>query len=216
MDEIHLAKGVYPSSVKESWWECPVWVMQTDFNDLFNKQLIDELHLIASNIQTGKDVNPGASLWDYPMPRLTELKSLIHKVVNTTCVSYLPATQKVEFRMLAGWLNVKEPGEVIETHAHPDASLAATYYVQADEGCGDLVLIDTGRVCSETLSIKRVSPRAGMLAFFPAYVLHRIEENKSSRLRISLSTDLGHTIDKDSPDAPVLKSWVGGMLKIKG
>lgn len=211
-----LAKGVYPSSVKESWWECPVWTMKTSFDDEFNSQLIDELHLIASNVQAGIDHSPGSSLWDYQTPRLTELKTLISQVVNKTCVSYLPQNQMVKFHLMSGWLNVKDRGEIIETHAHPDSSIAATYYIQADEGCGDLVLIDTGTVGQESIGFKRIKPSAGTLAFFPSYMLHRIEENKSNRLRISLSTDLTHSIDKDSPDAPVLKSWVGGMLKIKG
>ena len=53
------------------------------------------------------------------------------------------------------------------------------------------------------------------LVFFPAYVLHYIEENRSDDLRISLSTDVNQVIDRSAPNALVIKSWCNNLLKIR-
>jgi hypothetical protein len=45
--------------------------------------------------------------------------------------------------------------------------------------------------------------------------VHEVQENKSNDLRISLSTDIKQKIDRDAPNAMVLKSWTNSFLKIK-
>jgi oxalate decarboxylase/phosphoglucose isomerase-like protein (cupin superfamily) len=113
------------------------------------------------------------------------------------------------------WINVKEPGEGIELHGHPDSTFAVTYYIKARENSGNLVLVDTKTYLQggET-TLKTIVPEEGKLVFFPAYVLHYIEENQSDDLRISLSTDMIQVIDRNAPNALVIKSWCNSLLKI--
>jgi hypothetical protein len=79
-----------------------------------------------------------------------------------------------------------------------------------------LVLVNTNTFLQggET-EFKTIRPEAGKLVFFPAYVLHYIEENRSDELRISLSTDMIQVIDKTVPNALIIKSWCDSLLKIK-
>jgi hypothetical protein len=62
---------------------------------------------------------------------------------------------------------------------------------------------------------RRYKPVEGRLIFFPNYVLHGVDENKSDDLRISLSTDLRKVVDKNAQNTVILKSWAGRMAKIK-
>jgi hypothetical protein len=64
------------------------------------------------------------------------------------------------------------------------------------------------------MTIRRITPRAGKLVFFPAYALHCVEENKSNELRVSITCDFKKVIDKEAPNAMVLKSWADKMVKL--
>jgi hypothetical protein len=123
-----------------------------------------------------------------------------------------------------GWVNVREPGESLEVHGHTESAIAATYYIKAKEGCGDLVAFDSANAIdwlnnrltsTPALRERRFKPVQGRLIFFPSYVLHGVDENKSDDLRISLSTDLRKVVDKDAANTVILKSWANRMAKIR-
>lgn len=212
-----------------TWWKSPIWEVTTGLDSEFNDRLLDEIYLIAKNIQTGVDSSPKDDLWDYDLPHLQHLKKTIHKLVVENADDYVREAREVEgleiqFEFLFGWVNVKEPGQRIEMHAHSDAALAATYYIKVPENSGDISFIDTSELVivdgeytteNPTAKIKTITPKAGQLVFFPAYLMHEVQENKSNDLRISLSTDMKLKIEKDSPNAVVLKSWVNDLVKIK-
>jgi uncharacterized protein (TIGR02466 family) len=212
-----------------SWWKSPIWAVDTGYDSKFNEELLDEIYSIAKNIQTGIDRSPKDDLWDYDLPHLQQLKKRIHELIVASANDYVHEAREVEglqiqFEFLFGWVNVKEPGQRIEMHAHSDAALAATYYIKVPENSGDISFIDTGELVvvdgeyttkNPTAKIKTITPKVGQLVFFPAYLMHEVQENKSNDLRISLSTDMKLKIEKDSPNAVVLKSWVNDLVKIK-
>ena len=45
------------------------------------------------------------------------------------------------------------------------------------------------KLTSNTKKYKRIKPEEGKMVFFPGYLLHMVEENKSGETRISLSTN---------------------------
>ena len=209
------------------FWKSPIWEVQTRFDDEFNKNLLDEIYEIGKPIALGIEKNPPNSLWDYSKPHLDILKQEIVDIVTKTITQSIP-----EIRMLnlsgcehfMGWINVREPGERLEVHGHTESAIAATYYIQAKDGCGDLVAYDTSGAIdwdrnklsgSPFVKERRYKPVEGRLIFFPSYVLHGVDENKSNDLRISLTTDLRKTVDKNCPNTVILKSWAGRMAKIK-
>jgi len=208
------------------FWKSPIWEVQTRFDSEFNNGLLNEIYSIGHGISIGEDKNPKDSIWDYDKPNLNILKQEIVDIVTKTIFQQIPEIRMLNLRgceHFFGWVNVHEPGECLEVHGHTESAIAATYYIQAPEDCGELVLFDTGNsidwkntTLSGTPSVKekRIKPVEGKLVFFPSYVLHGVTENKSDSLRISLSTDLRKVVDKDAANTVILKSWARRLEKI--
>jgi len=209
------------------FWRSPVWEVQTGFDSEFNSQLMDEIYAIGMDINSGKDRTPGNSIWDYSRPKLDMLKREIIDIVNRVVIRDIPEIRMLNIRTcehFMGWVNVREPGERLEVHGHTESAIAATYYIQAKPNCGDLVVFDTGQaidwdtghLSDKPNVIERRYPAVeGRLIFFPSYVLHGVDENRSDALRISLSTDLRKVIDPQVSNTVILKSWGGRMAKIR-
>lgn len=209
------------------FWKSPIWEVQTRFDEQFNEQLLDEIYGIGKDIVLGNDRNPNNSIWDYDHPNLNILKQEIIDIVEKTIIREIPEIRLLNLQgceHFMGWINVREPGEKLEVHGHTESAIAATYYLRAKEGCGDLVLYDTADAIdwenntisgSPFIRERRYKPVEGRLIFFPSYVLHGVDENKSDELRISLSTDLRKVVDKNASNTVILKSWAGRMAKIK-
>ncbi len=84
------------------------------------------------------------------------------------------------------WFNEMGPGHVTLPHHHEedDELASGVYYVNVPPDSGDLVL-EQG--AAET----RISPREGMLVFFPPDVVHRVTENRSDGVRLSIGMNFG-------------------------
>jgi len=206
-------------------WGSPVWEMFLPFNEGFNDELLKELNAIGSDIAFGIDDRPQDSLWDYDTPCLSQLKKTIIAHVNAVIQSGIPEAKElnITFESYMCWPNVREPGEALEVHAHTDSTIACTYFVKTAENCGDLVLFESrdainweeGRLNKNAqMKERRIKPMANKLVFFPSYILHTVEENKSSDLRVTITCDLKKVIDKTAPNAIVLKSWADKMVKL--
>jgi uncharacterized protein (TIGR02466 family) len=195
------------------------------FPESFNDDLMKELHKIGSDISFGIDDKPHDSLWDYQSPCLNQLKNAITAVIKSVIQANIPEAKDlnmgVESHMC--WVNVREPGETLEIHAHTDSTIAATYFVKTPENCGDLILFDSREAINweegclnadPSMKIRRIKPVQNKLVFFPSYILHTVEENKSDDLRVTITCDLKKVIDKDAPNAIILKSWADKMVKL--
>jgi hypothetical protein len=214
-------------NAQNMFWQSPIWEVQTRFDEQFNETLLDEIYGIGKDIVLGKDRDPNNSIWDYSRPNLDILKQEIIDIVTKKIVQNIPQLRMLNIRgceHFMGWVNVREPGESLEVHGHTESAIAATYYIKAKEGCGDLVLFDSAQAIdwlnikisgTPNLRERRYKPVEGRLIFFPNYVLHGVDENKSDDLRISLSTDLRKVVDKNAQNTVILKSWAGRMAKIK-
>ena len=214
-------------NAQNMFWQSPIWEVQTKFDEKFNDELLEEIYDIGKDIVLGRDKDPKNSIWDYSRPNLDILKQEIIDIVTKKIVQNIPQLRMLNIRgceHFMGWVNVREPGEKLEVHGHTESAIAATYYIKAKEGCGDLVLFDSSHAINwlnislsntPTLRERRYKPVEGRLIFFPSYVLHGVEENKSNDLRISLSTDLRKVVDKHAQNTVILKSWGGRMAKIK-
>jgi oxalate decarboxylase/phosphoglucose isomerase-like protein (cupin superfamily) len=197
-------------------WQTPVWEVHTGFDSAFNEQLLNECYQIGQQVRI--DQNPKDSLWDYAGPCVTALRQKMIDVVTESVNRDIKEAADLNLRYDCpmAWINVKEPGTSIELHGHPDSTFAVTYYIKTPEECGNLVLVDTNTyLLGGETTLKTIKPEAGKLVFFPAYVLHYIEENRSNDLRISLSTDMTQVIDRSAPNALVIKSWCNSLLKIR-
>jgi len=189
-------------------WDYPIWVLKTDFDNKFNEDLLDELYSIAQEISVSP--NPKNSLWDYPKPNLQILKSTFDFYVESAAYSVSELKNlKLKFNSIMAWPNVRSPGLNIDSHAHPDTSLALTYYVKTPENSGDLLCY------MQDGEIERIKPEPGLIVILPFYMLHEVEVNKSNDLRISISADYYQIVDETAANALILKSWCNDMLKVK-
>jgi oxalate decarboxylase/phosphoglucose isomerase-like protein (cupin superfamily) len=206
-----IDESIFASSVKSSLWECPVWHQKTPFTEKFNKELLKEMYEIASTFDesSGKE-----SLLDYDRPCMQELIDFKTEVITNVVNQYMPTTQRAEFVVSGAWLNVNTAGERIELHAHPDSSIACSYYIQGPDVGGEFYYVDTGRVGKHQTEIKTITPKNGDMIFLPSYVLHGVKMNLG-RCRVNLTTDFKHDLTKDSKDRLVLKSFINSMLRIK-
>lgn len=84
------------------------------------------------------------------------------------------------------WFNEMHPGHRTSLHSHEelDEVLSCVYYVTSPENSGHLVLRDD-------YQDSFVEPHAGMFAFFPPWLEHEVEENKSSEMRLSVAFNFG-------------------------
>lgn len=213
-------------NVQNLFWKSPIWEVQTRFDHIFNKKLLEEIYTIGHGISSGKDKNPQYSIWEYDYANLNILKQEIVDIVTTTITQQIPEIRMLNLKgceHFFGWVNVHEPGEGLEVHGHTESAIAATYYIQAPEGCGEFVAFDTANAIdwkntclsgSPFLRERRIKPVEGKLVFLPSYMLHGVTENKSKKLRVSLSTDLRKVIDKDNNNTVTLKSWASRLQKI--
>jgi len=202
--------SIFASSVKPSLWECPVWHQPTGFSNAFNQELLKEFYEIAANF----DNDSRTSLLDYDRPCMQELIDYKTKVITRVVNQYMPNTQQARFCASDAWLNVNAAGERIELHAHPDASVTCSYYIQVSDQGGDFYYVDTGRVGEHHTQVRKIRPQAGDVIFFPAYVLHGVEMNQG-RLRVNLTTDFTHELTEDSQDRLELRSFIDSMRRIK-
>lgn len=210
-DGVFKKDGIFANSVKESLWECPVWKQKSDFSDEFNKELLKELYEIAYNFT---EASGKKSLLEYDCPRIREVIDFKIRVITDVVNQYMPPEQKSIFIPVDTWVNVTNVGERIELHAHPDASVTCSYYIQGPEDGGDFYYVDSGKISEHKTEIKKITPKDGEIVFFPSYVLHGVETNKG-KYRISLTTDFKHQLTDDSKDKLVLKSFINSMLRIK-
>jgi hypothetical protein len=204
-------ENIFINSVKPSLWECPVWHYKTPFTETFNRELLEELYEIASTFDESSDKG---SLLDYSRPCLQELIDFKTSQITKVVGEYFPETQEAVVTPAKSWVNVNVAGERIELHAHPDTSIACTYYIQAPDDGGDFYYIDTGKTGDHTTKIKTISPKNGDLIFFPSYILHGVEINRG-RARVNLTTSFTHKFTENSKERFTLKSYVKSMLRIK-
>ena len=186
-------------------WVTPVWEIQTDFDQQFNNELLDEL---------GQYCDPesdegNSNIWNCDTPRVQELKKYTIKVVKSQTYDYIaPTVKDFEFWHARGWLNYHKTGKGIPIHGHGSPKIAMTYYVKAPDNCGDLLLIDPRNGCDwdsgndgvNGTKFNRIKPVESKLVFFPGFVLHMVEPNQSDQVRASVTSNMG-TFDKSTAQA---------------
>ena len=183
--------------IRNDWWVTPVWEIQTDFDKNFNDILLSEMKSFYSN-KMGNKQEP--NIWSSNTPYLKELNNYIIKTVTELTHDYVAHNyDEYSWHHTKGWGNYNLPGQSMPLHGHGSSKITSTYYIQAEDNCGDMLLVDPrggvdwdkqmdGNV--NGTMYKRVVPKSGKLVFFPAFVLHSVDVNKSKDIRISLSTNM--------------------------
>lgn len=100
------------------------------------------------------------------------------------------------------WININGPGASNMRHSHVSTSiiLSGTYYLQVPENSGVIKFHDPrGHMIQDMpdtkyyfdgYSYQTVKPERDLLLFFPSWVEHEVDENKSMEDRISISFNI--------------------------
>lgn len=140
-------------------------------------------------------------------PGITWLRQSVHRATIDYC-QRAGMNYPIDWS-LQGWANVNRLGDYHDPHNHPYAYLSGTYYVRvpesraplrnrADVRPGCITFYDPRGAVNMT-AIKddpqiepefTVSPKAGMILLWPAFIMHYVHPNLSEELRISISFNL--------------------------
>lgn len=97
------------------------------------------------------------------------------------------------------WCNVYPHRAYVPLHDHRGVHWSGVYYVQAERGCGDLLVVDPKEyaLASEPENtlyrgnmISNFVPESGKLIVFPGYLKHESEPNQSDNDRIIISFNI--------------------------
>lgn len=132
----------------------------------------------------------------------------LHQCINKTIADYLSrsgVSVSVNWQ-LQGWANINRKGDYHALHNHPHSYLSGTYYVNMpaqplldkqrdDLSPGDISFFDPRPQANMTAIAgdpqvdpeHRVTPKAGLLLLWPAFVHHAIHPNFAEQARVSIS-----------------------------
>ena len=177
--------------------------------------LPDPLLLFASpvwQIDLGKDLNDalrsrtsefkaGTNYFDLKGVGIDDLYNSVHEIGGRIQEEYLSHCN-IRWNYIYGRQNPIRPGENDTAHWHPSSIIIGVYYINAEPDQGDLILHDPrganlwpdknalgnkdAHKQPASRSFYRISPRSGMLVLHPNYLVHSVETNLTSRLRMSL------------------------------
>jgi|688.fasta_scaffold14953_6 uncharacterized protein (TIGR02466 family) len=172
--------------------------IQKLFNNISDKRLLG--HYWHSNILTDETPDTGYSSFNHGS--LTDDKNFndffatISPVI-TEFFNQLNFNQTWDF--INAWANVYPHGSFVPHHNHGTAHWSGSYYVNAAENCGDIILHDPKEYAlnNEPPSTKwrgniscPISVLPGKLVIFPGYLKHETKPNLSSEDRTIISFNI--------------------------
>lgn len=184
----------------------PIHEVELEFN---NKELASEVYEIKDKYpQSGTDwrCNTYSTFSLNTVEKIKNkesLDALLH-LITAEVIKYLNNlsvdmdTFGVGVREL--WLNLSKKGDFQEYHQHSGNDVSAVYFLQGEEGSGNLVLKSMESMSEKPLPFKEntlpnsttyeIKPKPGRLVIFRSHVPHMVQENKSSD-RVSMALNLG-------------------------
>ena len=177
-------------------WPCPIYE-----NDIpVKKEWLDYVH--NTEYERTRIENSDISKDRYILKDLPDLKKEIDSHCENFVRKYLHVKNKLNFYMLNSWSNRHQPSDHSQIHYHGNAMLSGTYYVDCNEGSGDIsfhrnqlhrnLFPDTFRVEYDNLfevtaDQYKLRVRNGMIILFPSHMEHSISTNISNSNRYSIA-----------------------------
>lgn len=178
-----------------------VWIHELEEGPQINAALVPEIERLRA-AQPSRSRLPGHWQSAGDLYRLPACEPLVAAVVAAArgVVGFL-SWECEGLQITDLWANVNDQDFAHRQHAHPNNFLAGVYYVAVPENSGEIVFYDP-RPQAHVLEPKvrernlynsakrRVTPRAGMLLLFPAWLEHSVDPNLSGAPRTSIAFNL--------------------------
>ena len=178
-----------------------VWTTLFDDREVFNSRLLtltDELRkrnpagVTKTNIRGWQSANNLQNVDEFEDMNLRILQ-VCQRIAESQHFK-----SNIVFQLQA-WVNISPPGASNQIHYHPNCHFSGVYYVSLDAPeCGSIFFRDprvasrmltypTEQITEFTASELRMPPEEGRLYVFPGWLEHGVDENRSSRDRVSIS-----------------------------
>ena len=123
----------------------------------------------------------------------------------TNIINTLPCFKKSIKFDISAWFNINKSGDSNQNHNHPATNLAGVLWIKIPKNSGNIKLLSPynftayGELLSYTDEFQKQTnyyydykyePREGTIIIFPAHLIHKVEENKSTEDRIAVSFNI--------------------------
>ena len=184
------------------WFPSVVWSCDLDLdNDVLSSYVYEKIQQELTTPTLGKPKKSWESV-SLVVEENAEAQKLVDNL-NEKMYSICNEVDLVPVQLYDIWANMNPPGVSNVLHDHTGTTFSGVYYVQAEEGQGDLVFErhDGGERAMGPMQILKENPfnartvtyksRTGRLYIFPSWLKHRVDENKTDTARISISFNYG-------------------------
>ena len=180
-----------------------------EINNIFSSFVIEkELNLDHDRV-TDKCADALETADDYKQknifhnPKLvtefSEVFDQINKIADEAhkLLQYKQNTKQI---CIDAWINDYGSYNISMPHQHPTADLAIVYFPYAQEGCGNLQLLNPNSKLQYVIHDEMVEswnnynsftwdivPKTGKVVIFPGYLIHYVKQNKSNKQRVSIA-----------------------------
>ena len=183
----------------------PTIIHQFDVNGFSEIQdkLIDYAYDLKKREPEGvKFSNYGG--WQSPCFLLNNKDDLLQSFI-INCLSNFPNIHTSINLNVDVWININKTGDYNEKHHHPNCNLAGVLWIKCPKDCGNIVFtspcsfVNHQEVNSYVHEFKEknnffhtylFTPTEGRMLVFPSHLLHKVDENKSTEDRISVSFNI--------------------------
>tara|TARA_B100001250_G_scaffold407633_1_gene428717 strand:- start:699 stop:1289 length:591 start_codon:yes stop_codon:yes gene_type:complete len=170
----------------------PIYHFFPNINKLNNQKIITDLKKHKSKIFRSHKIN---HRWEnqylnfHIVPEVQKIFTLVSEYLkNHDLPSLLVPHSGNGFPVDEFWFNIMEPGDSTGWHNHKEqAFMSGVYYLQVPKNSGHLLF----RMKKNNEFIYNpIEVKTGKMILFPSYLDHSVEENKSNKIRISISFNL--------------------------
>jgi len=138
--------------------------------------------------------------WNHKLHQYPELEEINRAVLEHAKIYWrvLDINQQLSPKIDMCWSNLHRQGSYTDLHSHSPLPMVGTFYVQAEEGAGNLILINPMEYSITHLPINQIQRkietplvvRTGDLVLFPGWLRHKTSPNLSKSNRIVVSYNL--------------------------
>lgn len=169
--------------------------------DTLNQRMLNKIMELKSHPKARFSENKWYSprnLHEYE--EFSELCSLIlHSASNA--LEQLCVINFESIQITGCWANISSPGATHHRHSHPNNYFSGVYYLQSGEGSNTITFHDprpqvglirpaVHKNTIDTAETANLIVEPGDIVFFPHWLCHSVEENKSSDDRISIAFNI--------------------------
>jgi len=185
---------------REEWFPTSIYYedIKLDFNDLITK-----CYKLKDNQQSVNKSNQGG--WQSEdISKNDDFKDLINKILELSKEPFneFYPSMKGKYKISNIWININQENTFNLQHIHPFTDLSGCLYLKTPKNSGDIWFEDPrfiqrmneiGTYATETrLTFHKIyyPPLPGRILFFPNWLRHSVEINKSQEDRISIAFNL--------------------------